>query len=456
MKPVLLIDFGSTNTKLTAIDLDQPALLGTAVAFTTIESDIGDGLNTALAQLEQNCGRLHYEHRFACSSAAGGLRMITCGLVPALTAEAAHLASLGAGAKVIKVYSYELTEEDIAEIDANKPDILLLTGGVDGGNKECIIHNASMLARCQSDFPILLAGNRTAAADCRQLLAGRRVVSCPNVMPKLNELNIEPVQVEIRRLFLDNIIKAKGLTRESQLISGIMMPTPSAVKQAVELLAGDSRELIAVDLGGATTDVYSVNDGMPHDDNIIYKGLEEPYSKRTVEGDIGMRYSAEGIVSAVGMKRMIELSGQPPDRIEQLLSSLKQHPDALPHTAEECALDFALAAAAVETAVLRHAGTIREEFTPAGKVYVQQGKDLRAVGRMVLTGGAAIHAERLPEIAAHALQNTSHPNALLPTKLHLFVDKSYILSAIGLLAEHYPQAALTIMKKELYDYGTAE
>ena len=101
MKPVLLIDFGSTYTKLTAVDVDAPALLGTAAAYTTVETDINDGLTLGLQRLEEVTGKLDYAARYACSSAAGGLRMMACGLVPELTSEAARMASLGAGAKVI-------------------------------------------------------------------------------------------------------------------------------------------------------------------------------------------------------------------------------------------------------------------------------------------------------------------------------------------------------------------
>ena len=110
MKPVLLIDFGSTYTKVTAVDVESEALLGTASSYTTVQTDIGEGLQNALNLLEEKTGKLEFAERYACSSAAGGLRMITSGLVPELTAEAAKQASLGAGAKVIRVFSYELTK----------------------------------------------------------------------------------------------------------------------------------------------------------------------------------------------------------------------------------------------------------------------------------------------------------------------------------------------------------
>ena len=279
MKPVLLIDFGSTYTKLTAVDVEAETLLGTAAAYTTVQTDINEGLHEAMKALEAKTGPVSYEKCYACSSAAGGLRMVTSGLVPELTGEAAKLASLGAGAKVVGVYAFQLTEDDIEDIREAKPDIFLLVGGTDGGNTECILHNAKVLADMKPDFPIVVAGNRTAARQCQRILEGCEVYVCPNVMPKFGVLNIEPTQKQIRQIFLNRIVQAKGLSKAAQLLSDIMMPTPSAVLQAMELLAqgceGEAGigELVAVDVGGATTDVYSIADGMPEHMNTVYKGL---------------------------------------------------------------------------------------------------------------------------------------------------------------------------------------
>ena len=122
MKPVLLIDFGSTYTKLTAVDVESETLLGTASSYTTVQTDINDGLTKGLALLEEKTGKIEYAETYACSSAAGGLRMVTSGLVPELTGEAAKLASLGAGAKVVGIYAFQLTEDDLEDIAAQKPD----------------------------------------------------------------------------------------------------------------------------------------------------------------------------------------------------------------------------------------------------------------------------------------------------------------------------------------------
>ena len=209
MKPILLIDFGSTYTKLTAVDVESESILGTAAAYTTVQTDISEGLREGLRRLEEKTGRIEYDQCFACSSAAGGLRMVTSGLVPELTSEAAKLASLGAGAKVVGLYSFQLTEDDIEEIREIKPDIFLLVGGTDGGNTECILHNAQMLADMKPTFPIVVAGNRTAARQCQRILDGCEVYVCPNVMPKFGTLNIEPTQKQIRDIFLNRIISSR-------------------------------------------------------------------------------------------------------------------------------------------------------------------------------------------------------------------------------------------------------
>lgn len=492
MEAILLIDFGSTNTKVAAVDPSTPRLLGTAAVFTTAETDVGEGLASAIALLQKETGPLTVVKRFACSSAAGGLRMVASGLVPGLTASAARLAALGAGAKIVGQYSYELTDEDVREIAELKPDIFLLTGGVDGGNKDCILHNAEMLSSFFSSFskksfsssentssleknasfleeknlgkkekfPVLIAGNRSAARDCEKILAGWQTIRCPNVLPQLGKLNIEPAQEQIRQLFLERIIHARGLSRERELISGILMPTPSAVKRALELFSqgvdGEPGigELVAVDLGGATTDVYSVASGNPQTGDVVMKGIPEPYSKRTVEGDIGMRYSAGGVLEAVGAERLAALSGLPPRDVEARVRRLTAHPGLLPETPEDEALDFALAAGAVETAVERHSGTVEEAYTPTGLVFVQTGKDLRNVPSLVLTGGAIIHNKRARAVADYARYTPKHAASLRPGGENVYLDASYILAAMGLLGETHPRAALAILKKEIKTDGT--
>ena len=282
-------------------------------------------------------------------------------------------------------------------------------------------------------------------------------------MPKFGSLQIEPTQKKIREIFLDRIVQAKGLSSVSTLLSDIMMPTPSAVLAAMELLAkghGDELgigDLIAVDVGGATTDIYSIADGMPEHMNTVYKGLPEPYAKRTVEGDIGMRYSIRGILDAAGVRKIATLSGLTEERVLALVEELLADKERVPNgDAELEALDFALASAAIEEAVTRHAGTVYETYTMMGQTFVQEGKNLTRVKKIVVTGGSLIHTRRTAEIATAALYSPSRPDSLRPKEAEVLVDRKYILAAMGLLASHYPEAALRIMKKELEYHGYSE
>ena len=451
MKPVLLIDFGSTYTKVTSIDGETGFLYGTAQSFTTVEEDISIGLENALKELRAQTGISEFPERYACSSAAGGLRMIACGLVPSLTAEAAKRAALGAGAKVIKTFAYEMTEEDEEEIERLKPDIALLCGGTDGGNSACCIHNAGVLSRVKAKFPVVVACNRSALKKCVSILeeAGKETVSCENVMPQFGQLNILPTQKAIRDLFLRRIVSAKGLSKAQSLLSDIIKPTPAAVMEALTLLSSFTGELMAVDLGGATTDIYSITEGLPTKAGTVLRGLPEPYAKRTVEGDIGMRYSAYGVTEAAGIERVAELSGVSQETVQSWIDKIHADPGILAETEDEKSMDFALATLAVETGLIRHSGTIEQVFTPMGVAYQQTGKDLTRCTKLVLTGGALVRMQRAEEIAKTAMQTTQCPESLMPRTAEAVLDKNYILSAAGLLTKKYPEAAKAILGKEL-------
>ncbi len=461
MRCALLIDFGSTFTKVTAVDLASEEIVGTASAFTTVDTDIGTGLGVALDRLRHVTGDIAFEFKSACSSAAGGLRMMVSGLVPELTAEAARLAALGAGARITRVFTHALTRRDLKDIEAHPPDIFLMTGGTDGGNRACMEGNAEKLRTLSVRFPIILAGNRQAIDACEDALEEFPLTVCPNVMPTFGVLNIEPVQREIRELFLKHIVNARGLSKTRELLSDILMPTPSAILSAMRLLADGTEtepgigELMGIDVGGATTDVYTIARGEPVDMNVICKGLDEPYAKRTVEGDIGVRYSAAGIVSEVGQPWIAECSRLTAEDCATLMGELADDKSIVPLTHDDAMakLDHALASGAVDIATRRHAGTLEEAYTTSGLVYIQLGKDLRSVRQIVFTGGALIHAREPLDIAKHALYTERHPMSLRPKQASVLRDDRYILSAMGVLAERERDIALRIIKRELVILG---
>lgn len=450
MKPILLIDFGSTYTKVTCADGDTGCLYATAQSHTTVQEDISIGLSRAVTDLSALSGIREFAETYACSSAAGGLRMIACGLVPSLTAEAAKRAALGAGAKVIRTFAYDMTDEDALEIENLRPDIALVCGGTDGGNRACAINNCGVLARVKADFPVVLACNRQAAGECARILqaASREVITCENVMPAFGQLNIVPAQNAIRALFLRRIISAKGLSKAQSLIDDIVMPTPAAVLDALNALSEITGELMAVDLGGATTDVYSIADGSPTRSGAVMRGLPEPYAKRTVEGDIGMRISAHGVLEAAGIERLVELSRVSEPEVVNWLSRVRETPEFIAYTEVEKAIDNALAILAIETGLARHAGEIEQVFTPIGAAYQQTGKDLTNIRLLVLTGGALVHSPAFADIARAAMCTRAYPKSLMPRDAAIALDRHYILSAAGLLHRNHPQAAKALLGKE--------
>lgn len=461
MNAYLLIDFGSTYTKLTAVDIDNEVILGTAKDRTTVETHIMEGFEKALDKLNTALGGqdIHYVKRLACSSAAGGLKMIAIGLVPELTAEAAKRAALGAGARVLKVLDHEITRRDIREMEHLEPDMILLAGGTDGGNKDCIIHNAGMLAEHGISIPVVVAGNKGALDTVADIFEAKGVFyrETDNVMPRLNVLCVEPAREKIREIFMERITDAKGMHVAQELIDGILMPTPAAVLKAAELLsAGTDLEdglgdLVVVDIGGATTDVHSIADGEPTKPGITLKGLEEPFAKRTVEGDLGMRYSALSLWEASGTRKIRKYLNRDNVNIEAGCRHLSTHVDLLPDTPEAVAFDEALAKVAVEMSLDRHAGTIETLYTPMGVLYSQTGKDLTEVACLIGTGGVLVESGHPSAILKAGLFDEENPVCLKPRQPRLLLDKDYIFSAMGLLAQDFPDKALRIMKKTIVD-----
>ena len=458
MANLLLIDFGSTYTKVTAVDPINERILGVAKSFTTVETDIKQGYDRAVKELKEKIGAIDCDVKLACSSAAGGLRMVTIGLVPDLTVKASKLAALSAGAKVTKVFAYDLSLKEAEEIDGLKPDIVLLTGGTDGGNKDVILHNAKVLAQLDWEFPVVVAGNKSVSDRVVKILeeSGKEALLCENVLPSLDSLNIEPVRECIRNVFLRRIIQAKGITKMQNLLEGILMPTPSAVLNAARLLALGQKDepgwgdLMVVDVGGATTDVYSITAGSPTQTGVILKGFPEPYAKRTVEGDLGVRYSARALTEAVGLEKVMEYSKLTEEEVLGYLERYRQNPDLLSEQDEKMqAMDWALAALAVRNAVERHAGILETVYTPFGATFLQSGKDLTEIKTFIGTGGPVLNTIDKTAALSQCLFERENPTQLKPKNPDFFLDSKYILAAMGLLAEKYPRAALRIMKREL-------
>lgn len=447
----LLIDFGSTFTKVVAVDLDNERIIGSDRVPSTVESDINIGLRQALHNIEKSTGisDLHEHEALACSSAAGGLRMVCAGFVPELTSKAASNAALGAGAKVIGCYSYKLTRKEIEEIEASAPDIMLLAGGTDGGDENVIIHNAKMLSKTGNAVSsIIVAGNKSAYDEIRRILDvnNKHVIYTDNVMPGIGVLDVAACNREIRELFMKNIVEAKGIGTVRQIIKDVIMPTPSAVLEAAKLIAGGCGaaaglgELIVIDVGGATTDVHSIAAGKPASASTIVTGLPEPYVKRTVEGDLGLKYNLDRLLELAEMKDM-------PAVFVPIVKDF--HDGKLPESEDEKACHRLLTCLTVETAMQRHAGKIEVIYTPSGERQIQHGKDLTGVKTVIATGGPIIFSENPAEIMRNCIYREDSPFSLKPKDPRYYIDEKYILYAVGLLGQVEPEKALNLARKYL-------
>lgn len=456
MKAYLFIDFGSTNTKVTLVDIEKEVIAATARSYTTVETDVMIGYHKAMEDLMKEIDEpVEIVKRVACSSAAGGLKMIAIGLVPELTSEAAKRAALGAGAKMIGTYSHNINRSEAKEIAESACDMILLAGGTDGGNSECIIHNAKMLKEFAVKAPVVFAGNKSALDEIEAIFEGSvEYYVAENVMPKLNVLNVDSARSTIRNIFMKNITKAKGMTNVEEEISGIVMPTPAAVLEAARVLSEGTEDedgfgdLAVIDIGGATTDVHSICSGDPTKASVYLRGLEEPFAKRTVEGDLGMRYSIQSVVEVAGKRMMRSYLGTTYEYdIMEEANSRFNNPSFIAKEDRDINYDYAIAKVATRISMLRHAGSVEQVYSPTGAMYQQVGKDLMELKAIIGTGGILVNTKRPEEILEACKFTPEEPESLKPRNPKYYLDEKYILSAMGLLSTINPDMAVRIMKK---------
>lgn len=444
---------------MVAIDLEKEIFLGSSYYPTTVETDVMIGFQDALDVLNKKIFKKDedYNLKLACSSAAGGLGIVAIGLVPILTSQAAKIAALGAGGKVLKVYSFKLTSDEREEIENLKPDLILLSGGTDGGNEDVILHNAEVISQLRIDVPIVYAGNKCSATKTKWILErnDKSVSIIKNILPELNNLNIEPVQGLIRKLFLSNIIKAKGISKRMEFLSSVLMPTPSAVLKAGLLLSKgtDGEEgigdLMLIDVGGATTDVCSYSFGIPGSGGFVMKGLPQPYTKRTVEGDLGIRYSAKSLLNAAKNENYIKKWKIEIKNLDEKVDKLSKNIDFIAENENDINIDELLSKISTRIAVNRHAGKFQTKYTPMGSLNILYGKDLRDVPIVLGTGGGIVKAKNPKAVLEKSIFGEDEPFILKPKSSKFLLDKDYIMFAIGLLSQKMPDLALRLLKKHL-------
>ena len=466
----ILVDFGSTYTKVVAVDLASAEVIGRSQSASTVQTDVREGLLDALKQLQARSALfdstpnsldvLDGKLVLASSSAAGGLRMAVIGLVPGLTVEAANQAALGAGAKLIGSWSFKLRDHALAEIQAHRPDMILLTGGTDGGDANTILHNARMLADSALTIPIVVAGNQAVADEVGEILrgGGKEVRGAENVMPRSGKLAVESAREEIRKLFMERITRAKGMDRLDSHVT-VVLPTPMAVLDGAVLgsqgTAGESGwgDLLVVDVGGATTDIHSIGHGQPTGPQIAEQGLPEAFAKRTVEGDLGIRFNAGTLLERVGTERFEgEFRAAFPQfdvarpQITEYVYEISEETSRIPQAAWHAAVDAELARIAVDIGIERHVGKKERIVTHQGETWLYYGKDLSETRTVIGTGGVFTYNPHAAHILSSGSVGNDRYEVLRPRQPKLFVDGSYLLFAVGLLSRKLPDVGLRLFK----------
>lgn len=454
MDYAVLIDFGSTFTKVAAVSLKEQRLLLTDKFPSTVRTDARIALGQCFEASREALGEKNFQaaHKIASSSAAGGLRMAVIGLTQTLSLKAGRNAAFGAGAKIVLALDGKITEQDVEKISSTQTEIVLFCGGYEGGNSSIILHNAEMLASSSLRVPIVYAGNSAVAQEVRRklMLSGHECFIVSNVIPQVGLLDVAMAEGVIRDIFMQRIVDAKGLSRVRKDLDGLLMPTPAAVLTAGELLArGTSTrqgvgDLIILDIGGATTDVHSFAE------HVSYKGAKlsganEPYKKRTVEGDLGMRESSNSLASEITIPFIAEQTGLTESCVGESIQMRVQHNHFVPNNDEQCAIDLALAQGAAKIASRRHAGNIEPMHSVMCK-FVQKGKNLSGVRTVIGTGGPILNSLQPAAILKSVLvDRTFEPDVLLPTEAQLLQDKDYLLYAGGLIASFDKDSALNIL-----------
>lgn len=446
MGVVALADFGSTYTKVRLVDPAEGELLARAEAPTTVATDLMEGYAAALAAATGPLGaKPTIDEQLAVSSAGGGLRVAAVGLVADLTAAAARQAALNAGARVEVVLAGTLDDEQLDELQAARPEIVLFAGGTDGGQAELVLENARRLAARRIGGNAVVACNAAIAAEAAELLrgGGARVEVAGNVMPELGRLEIDSARAAILRLFLEHVIGGKGLSASAEFERMVRLPTPEAVLEATRLLG----DVVVIDVGGATTDVHSNRSAEPVQPGIENPLLPPPLTLRTVEGDLGLRSGAAGVAAVEG--RWLEDEGAGTEAaIRHAVSLRGERPDWIPADEDELRFDGLLAIGCATQALARHCGTmLLTRGTSGVPTLTRDGADLREARLVMGTGGVFAHRDDGKTILREALKRRG-ARSLAPVDPAVAIDSNYVLAAAGLLATEDREGAIRLLRRE--------
>ena len=453
MTLVACVDFGSTFTKALLVDVDEARVVASASARTTVGTDVLDGWQACRDELARDQPAAAAAPVLACSSAGGGLRIAVVGNEELVTAEAGRRVALSSGGRVVHVGEGGLDDTRLALLRHSRPDLVLLVGGTDGGNTAVLATAARVLAAARWAGPVVVAGNAGAAAETAAVLdrGGVPYSVAANVVPRIGELVPEPARAAIREAFLRHVIGGKHLSASDAFARMVTGPTPDVVLTGVELLAGLTGDVAVVDVGGATTDVHSVVELDPEDVGLARQVVAPTRVTRTVEGDLGMRWSAMPTVQQ-GVESDLVPAGER-DVLDAAARARRDDPGLVPATPQERQVDARLAEVATAVALRRHCGRQRVVLGRDGRVVERSGKDLREVGLLVGSGGVLRHADA--GAAERVLRASTGPDVpggwLLPRDPRVVVDRTYVLVAAGLLGPTRPDAARGLLTRHLLD-----
>lgn len=451
---VLVAEIGSTTTVVNAFDhleSDNPVFLGQGQAPTSVkEGDVNIGLQAAIEDMKKNLHieneKLEYTNMLATSSAAGGLRMTVHGLVYDMTVKAAKEAALGAGANIHLITAGKLSKVDMIKLDRIKPNIILIAGGVDYGERETALYNSELIAASDLNIPVIYAGNIAVADDVKLIFESyskeKNLHIVPNVYPKIDILNIEPTREVIQDIFEKHITEAKGMEKIREMVNGPIIPTPGAVMKASKILKDEIGDLVTIDVGGATTDIHSVTEGTEKVNKILVE--PEPVAKRTVEGDLGVFINKKNIVDIIKIEKLEKELNMSSEDIEKFTDS----DIAIPQTEEHKRFIERLTKEAVIVSINRHAGGYRTYFGGKSDT-LAFGKDLTAVKWIVGTGGALTRLTAREEIL-NSISQFNRADKLLPTaEAKILIDNDYIMASLGVLSSLNKEAAIKLLLKSL-------
>ena len=470
LEVIIATDCGSTTTKAILIEKRGDTYRQTfrGEAPTTVEApfeDVTKGVLNSITEVEElsgrkildgeriitpNNGNVGADIYVSTSSAGGGLQMMVAGAVKAMTGESAQRCALGAGAIVMDVLASNdgrADHEKIERIRQLRPDMLLLSGGTDGGTITHVVELAQFLKAADPKprlgasykLPVIYAGNNKAHAQIKEILGDRTaLIITENLRPTLEKENLMPARHKIHDIFLEHVMQqAPGYPRLMKMVGAPIMPTPAAVGTMTEKFAKANKfNVLAVDIGGATTDVFSV--------------FSEVFN-RTVSANLGMSYSISNVMAEAGLANI--LRWLPFDMDEQdLRNRLKNkmiRPTTIPQTVEDLQIEHAVAREALRLAFDQH------KALAVGLKGVQQERSISDAFDQTASGQSLINVMRLDYvigsggILAHSPRRTQSMlmmiDAYQPEGVtRMAVDSIFMMPHLGVLAQVSEKAALDV------------